>query len=393
MRIPLPSAAALALAFVLSACDSKNILEGERSPVFAAPAAPALAGKPLEVKVSGSPIKFERAYRADIGRSPDSRAFQWPAIAAGGRIFSLDGVLEASAFDADTGKRLWRSRWVSDREPIWFGDIAYGDGAVFVIASGGHIAKFSAASGERLKDSKLPMRLKSGAVFCGGRVFFAGDENELYAIDAATLEPAFTHRALSEPFQFVNAARPLCADNKVFAAFSNGELHAIDAGTGKVLWLASVSGTRSLGSFADVVAPPVAAGKAVVAKSFYGPMRAFDISTGRELWKRPSDGAAAPLYSDGVLFDVSGREFCALSAATGATFYCVGLEGRRTYFSPLMAGGELLLSRDDGYVEVRSPNDGSLIRKVDAKRSITADPFMYGGMLFLQRRYSISAFR
>jgi|GEM_PF-4205397 len=392
MRTPLVLAA-VALAFALSACDSKNIPAGERSPVFAAPAAPVLVGKPLKVKASGSPIKFERVYRADIGSSPDSRAFQWPAIAANGKIFSLDGVLVASGFDVDTGLRLWRSKRVGDGDSIWFGDIAYGDGAVFAVDSGGHIAKFSAASGERLKDAKLPVRLKSGAAFCAGRVFFAGDENELYAIDATTLEPAFTHRALSEPFQFVNAARPLCEGGKVFAAFSNGELHAIDAKTGKVLWLASVSGTRSFDSFADVVARPVAAGKAVVAKSFYGPMRAFDISTGKELWKRPAGGAAAPLYFDGVLFDVSGREFCALSAATGATFYCVGLEGKRIYFSPLMAGGELLLARDDGYVEVRSPDDGSLIRKVDVESSITTDPFIYDALLFLQRKYSISAFR
>jgi outer membrane protein assembly factor BamB len=387
-RLPL-----LAAVLALAACSGKPVLEGERSPVFAAPAAPAKSGKPLKIEPSGEPLAFHRAYVADIGASPDSRVFQWPAGAAEGKVFAIDGTLRVSAFDATSGERLWRSTWITDGTPIWFGDVAYGDDALFAISSDGYFARFSGIDGTKRKEAKLPMRLKSGAVFCEGRVFFSGEDNELYGIDAATLEITFTHRALSEPFQLMGGARPLCAGGKVFAPFSNGELHAIDAKSGKVLWLASVSGARALGLFADIVAPPVAAGKAVVAKSFYGPMRALDMASGKELWSRPSDGAAAPLYIGNVLFDVAGTQLCALDAATGASFYCTGLAGRRTYFSPIMAGGELLLARDDGAIEVRSPGDGSLIRTVDAARGITSDPFVYDGMLFLQRKYSLYAFR
>jgi outer membrane protein assembly factor BamB len=387
----LPLFAALALA--LAACGGKAPLEGERSPVFAVPPAPATATKPLEVKTVGEPLSLKRAYAADIGISPDRRAFQWPAVAADGKVFALDGSLRVSAFDAATGKRLWRSAWVRDRAPIWFGDIAYGDGAVLAVTSDGHLARFSAATGEKQKEVKLPLRLKSGMIFCEGRVFFAGDENEFFGVDAATLEVAVTHRALSEPFQFMNGARPLCAPGRVFAPFSNGELHALDTKTGRVVWMASIAGARAIGSFADIIAPPIVAGTAVVAKSFYGPMRALSITDGKELWNRPSDGMAAPLYAGGVLFDVAGTTLCALDSATGASFYCVSLEGRRTYFSPQKTGGQLLLARDDGVVEVRRPEDGSLIRTANLARGVTANPFVYDGKLFLQRRFSLLAFR
>jgi outer membrane protein assembly factor BamB len=320
----------------------------------------------------------------DIGAVPSGRVTPWPAAISAGRIFAMDGDLRISAFDTASGRRLWRAKALSDDALAAFGDVAEGGGAAFGISSDGALVRLDPETGAAAYAKKFPAALKSGLSYCAGRLAFSGDENELYIIDAATGNPVTVHRALNEPFQLSSGPRPVCAGDKIIAAFSNGEVHAVSAKDGKMAWMASVSSGLKSGGLSDVASLSFLVGGKVMAKSYSGDMKVLDPSDGKTIWSGTSGGRAAPASAAKTVFDLSESELRALDAKTGAAIWTVRIGGSGRAFSPVIVGPELLVPFADGRITAYSPADGSVLREVEPMRKITADPVVSDGRLVLQ---------
>jgi len=128
-----------------------------------------------------------------------------------------------------------------------------------------------------------------------GTIYFTGSEAKAYAVDARTGEIKWTydpqvwkHNPDKMHFSF-GANRGMAYENgKVFAAGLDGRLFALDAKTGKELWVADSIPAGMLN--VSTGAPRVMNGKVIIGNGgadfgSRGFVTAFDANTGKQLWR------------------------------------------------------------------------------------------------------------
>jgi alcohol dehydrogenase (cytochrome c) len=115
----------------------------------------------------------------------------------------------------------------------------------------------------------------------------------VYALDAKTgvqrwkYEPDIPDDVLQYACCDVNSRGVTYAEGKIFVGLLSGKLAALDAGTGKELWVANVV-DYTLGSV--ITSPPIVVHNKVITGfgggeyGTRGSLRAYDINTGKEVW-------------------------------------------------------------------------------------------------------------
>lgn len=193
-----------------------------------------------------------------------------------------DGVVLGSAQwmalygnDSSTGKMLWslsdsgmRYRAAS---PAIYGHFAY-------VISGRSFFILDAKSGKIVVRKELPYNLEatSTPVVSGGYIIFGTADSGLVALDAETLEekwhfhtgPALLYTApYTRPFCRTVETSPLVAGDKVYAAASDGILYEIDLKSGLQTWSYDIG--------APLFSTPAISGNMLVLADYGGSIYAF----------------------------------------------------------------------------------------------------------------------
>lgn len=156
----------------------------------------------------------------------------------------------------------------------------------------------------------------AGPVASGGKVIFfhrLGDQEVVECLDAQTGKELWKHpfaTSYTDNFGFDNGPRatPCIADGRIFVFGANGNLHALDFATGKLLW--SMDAREDFGAdkgFFGFACSPLVEGKALLVnvggKNGAG-IVAFDTATGKVLWKAHDEEAS---YSSPITATIAGQ--------------------------------------------------------------------------------------
>jgi outer membrane protein assembly factor BamB len=186
----------------------------------------------------------------------------------------------------------------------------------------------------------------------GGIAYVANKYGDVRAVrlsDRKILWERVTDRRLSGPPKFVTS--PVYHRGRLFLAFLDGDLLALDAATGKPDW------KRNL--HAHLESSPLVIGGTLYLGNDKTDLVAIRAADGGTLWRFNSPGAikASPSYHRGRIFvaDYEGAMFC-VDAATGKPIWRTNTtavppfgEGG-FYSSPAVAFGHVYAARDDGTV-------------------------------------------
>ena len=144
---------------------------------------------------------------------------------------------------------------------------------------------------------------------------------------------------------------PVYRQGKVFFAYLDGDLVAVDAASGKQVW------KRNL--HAHLESSPMAVGGTLYLGDDKHEVLALRASDGKEIWRFGAPGAikASPSYHDGRLYvaDYEGGVYC-LDAGSGEPIWRTNTTrvapfGRGGFFSsPAIGFGQVYAGRDDGTV-------------------------------------------
>lgn len=138
------------------------------------------------------------------------------------------------------------------------------------------------------------------------------DDEVLVALDPATGKEVWTAKYATkyrDDFGFDNGPRatPCVHDGKVFTLGANGNLHAFDLATGKVLWARDVRDEykAAKGFFGVACSPLVVGGSLVLNVGGKGAgVVALEPATGKEKWKATDDAAS---YSSPTAAEIDGK--------------------------------------------------------------------------------------
>ena len=270
----------------------------------------------------------------------DARALvEFPPVIAYGRLYFANIAGQMRALNAKTGKLVWRK----DMGYKTAASPAVGDGVVYMPLmsktgtdpgpSTGAVVAFDADTGREI------WRFETGAVessplLLDGVLYFGTFDHRLYALDAKTKKVLWS-------FSTGDAVKggPAYWNGTIFTGSYDGKVYAVDARTGKQLWSSSSRGGL-LGGGNFYATPAVAYGRVFIGNTD-GRVYAYGAKTGHLLWAKKTGGyvySSAAIADRTVYVGSYDKHLYALDAATGDVKWSFDAKGEVSGAPTVMDG-------------------------------------------------------
>lgn len=362
-----------------------------------------------------APLEMKTLWRVDVGSAEPRRArLTSPPIVVDNRVFVLDAEANVTAYDTESGDRLWRAELApdikerfrlrdfllmrgTDPAQIGFGGgVAFESGRVFVTSGFGFVAALNAETGEELWRVETDAPVRTPPTAYRGKVYLSTNTNEFLAINQETGAREWAFQSFEESARFLSSASPAAAGDLVVAPFSSGELVAFIADNGRSVWdmtLSRESRLTALSSLNDIAGSPVIDRGLVYVVSHGGRFSAVDIRTGQAVWEMPVASLQMPWVAGDFIYVVTieGELIC-VTRNDGGIVWLSQLrqyknekkkKGRISWAGPVYAGDSLILVSTDNRLVRVSPETGEILetKKIDGG-SVVA-PVVAGEKVFI----------
>ena len=339
-------------------------------------------------------VSWRAKYGAGSARSPHITA---PPIAAGGRIYVMDGAAKVTAYDAASGRQVWsvdaalRTR---RNHEAWGGGLAYDNGRVFVSSGYRFVAALDAASGKKIWETRTDAPVHAAPTVAGGRVFVESVDDDLLTFDEGTGATGWTYQALVEPARILEATSPAITGDEVVASFGSGELVALQTSNGNGLWTAVLSKSNrnsALSEIRDIPGRPVVYKGDVFAVSHSGLFAAIDLRTGETRWTLPVTSISTPWPVGDVVFvtDTSGEVIC-VARESGQVYWVANLnkgivkpKDRADWSGPMIASNRLIVVSSKGEAVAMDPKTGVIQKRLKIGDDALMNPIAAGPNLYV----------
>ncbi|MGE0745370.1 MAG: PQQ-binding-like beta-propeller repeat protein [Rhodospirillales bacterium] len=334
--------------------------------------------------------RLERVWDVGVGRggSSDSQLLAQPVI-ADGRVYTLDVRAEARAFDAATGREIWRRGLAprEDDEGILGGGIAFSRGRLVASTGFGAVVALDAATGEEVWRRSVSGPMRAGPTIYGDRVFVVTIANQVHALSMDDGRVLWSSAGIGETAGLLGGAAPAADADVVIAPFSSGEMTALRMENGRTIWTESLTAVRAtdpVSALSHIRGHPVIDRGRVIAVSHSGRMVAVDLRTGNRIWEQAIGGTYMPWVAGDYIFVVSNNgELACVSRLDGRVRWVQPMqryeneERKRdpiTWAGPVLVGDRLIVAGSNGEVWSYSPYTGEALGRIRLSGPIYLQP-------------------
>jgi outer membrane protein assembly factor BamB len=298
-------------------------------------------------------------------------------------VFTVDAETLVSAFNAQTGKRIWSVNPTPDNEDDGHisGGLGFEGGRVFVTTGFAEVIALDAKSGKILWRRSLDGPMRAAPTARGGRVFVITLDNKLYALNAQTGETLWTYTGTPEVATLLGEASPAVDNGVVVAPFSSGDLVALRVESGRVLWtdsLTSVRRTDTISALSQIRGRPIIDRGRVYAIGHSDTMVAVDLRNGRRIWDKAIGGIESPWIA-------GDWDLLCLSRNTGRVFWVRSLpryqdeEAKKDpiiWTGPILASDRLIVAGSQGEALAVSPYTGKILGRQELPDGVSVAPIV-----------------
>jgi len=260
--------------------------------------------------------KLKRNWRINLGdKIGRGDAVLSPAL-FGDDIYvaSIKGKIDKIV--ASTGERVWRAKL--DKESITAG-VGVGSGLVLVGTGNGAVHALRQSDGSLAWKAQLDSEILASPVVGGDVVVARSGDGKVYGLNTFDGSVLWTISRQLPRLTLRGESRPVVTQGVVFTGFSDGNMAALEAKTGRALWDFPISfarGTNEIDRLADVDTDPLLVGDYLYVTSYREVTHALNIQTQRIDWSAEVSSFnsmaydAANLYisdSNGVIHQLDRR--------------------------------------------------------------------------------------
>lgn len=345
------------------------------------------------------PSSLKEVWHINIGRGGDqgSRVVT-PPVVVQGKVIALDNMVRLSAYDAKTGKGLWRTNLavsIEDPETGFGGGAAYDDGKLFVSTGFGDVFAINPADGAILWRAKTGDPFRSPPTAADGRVYVNSVENSLYALDQKDGAVLWNYHAIAEGAHILSSTTPAASGDVVVAPFTSGELTAFLASNGRQTWTDSLTRTgrqSSITTLNDIAGAPVIDGGWVFAVGHAGRMVAIDLRSGQRVWSTEIASTQTPwVAGDFVYVVTSDAEVLCIYRRDGGIKWLTPLKafsdsGNKkpiVWSGPILVGGKLILVSSKHRGQIIDAITGKALSDFRIDDQVFGPPVAAGGMIYM----------
>lgn len=342
---------------------------------------------------------LQTVWRRDIGdgSSSDTRLLSRPVVAEG-RIFTLDAESHVAAFEADTGKPLWRLDLTPELEDSGAlgGGLGLSGGRLFATTGYGEIFALEPASGAVVWKRELGTPIRVAPAVAEGRVFVISYDNRMTALAADDGRELWTHEGIAEDAGLIGGAMAAVEGGIVVVPYSSGQLFGLRVENGRVVWqdqLVRIARFTPLATLSEIRGSPVIDRGLVYAISHSGRMVAIDLRSGDRVWERDIEGVETPWVAGDFIFMVTTQaEVICLSRRDGRIRWVTQLqrfedeedrEDPIQWVGPILGSDRLVLLSSHRRAVALSPYTGQVLGEIELSDAALVAPVVADGTLFI----------
>ena len=354
----------------------------------------------------------KRIWSTSIGAG-DSRKQRITAepVVAGGLIYTLDSGATVTAVTPQ-GQVAWSTNLIPPSEKdnqATGGGLAYSDGVLYVSSGFGRLTALDAKTGAQRWQKRLNATGSGAPLVSGGLLYLVAGDETGWAVNTKDGRIAWQIEGTPSVGNVLGAPAPVLASEFAVFAFGSGDIAATFRKGGIRRWNASVAGGRrgrAVAQVVDVTGGPMVVGDSIYIGNHSGRTVSFDANSGERNWTA-AEGAVDTVWVAGnSVFLISDRnQLVRLNAADGSIVWAQDLPGfvkdkpgRRgaiyAHYGPVLAGGRIVVSSNDGFLRFFNPVDGTLVYQVEVPGGATTTPVVAGQTLYVvSTKGDLHAFR
>ena len=361
-------AATLTLALALVACDKDKDIE-----------------PPAKLVDFDAKLAIERVWSASLGGKDRALRLALAPVAADGRVYAAGGQGQVAAFDARSGRSLWRT----ELKVGLSGGPGAGAGLVVVGSSDGQLFALEAASGARRWATRLSGEVLTAPVIAAQAVIVRTVDGRVRALAPDTGKEIWSNEQPVPRLTLRGTSRPVIAGDAVVCGFDNGKVAAYGVATGDTLWEAAVSpphGRTELERLVDIDGALQVSGHDVFVAGFQGRVAMLALDSGQVWWAREASSYRGLALAGDTIFIVSAdSKVLALRRRDGTPLWQQDRLARRGLTAPVVDGDAIVVADFEGHVHWLDQASGALVgRSTTSKGRVTNAPIAVDGLVYLQ---------
>jgi len=358
---------------VASGCGSAKWFRAEKDP-----------RPPTELTGLAPEVGVVTLWSAKVGRGTDKRRLDLIPALAGGRLYVADAGGRVVAMDPASGRVLWQRE---TRLPF-SGGPELAPRILVLGSSDGDLVALSRDDGTALWNARLGSEVLSVPRIVGDRVLVHTLDDSIYAFDLASGERLWQYAYPAPTLTLRGSSSPTVVGDAVVVGVSGGRLVSLELATGLPLWETTVTpprGRSELARVADIDADPVAVGGNLYVATYNGDLAAVDAASGSVLWRRQLSAHEALAADEGTLYVTDSDDLVwAATLDDGAGLWKQEALKYRRLTAPALLGKLVAVGDLAGYVHFLDRRDGRLVARVRVtKAPISARPLAADGRLYV----------
>lgn len=328
--------------------------------------------------------KLTRHWKANVGdKIGRGDAVLSPAL-FGDDIYvaSIKGRVEKIV--ASTGERVWRAK--IEKDNITAG-VGVGSGLVLVGTGNGTIHAFKQSDGSTSWTAQLDSEILASPVVGSDVVVARSGDGKVYGLDTFDGTVLWTISRQLPRLTLRGESRPVVTQGVVFTGFSDGNMAALEAKTGRALWDFPISfarGTNEIDRLADVDTDPLLVGEYLYVTSYRQVTHALNIQSQRIDWSAEVSSFNAMAFDAANLY-ISDRNGVVHQIDRRSGEIQWSQDGLRLFSTsaPASVGAYVVVSDGDGSLYVLRKSDGALIGKHGlGAKTIVGQPVVDDGRIY-----------
>lgn len=321
---------------------------------------------PAELTPLESPFPVRTLWTRDSGAGSHQRFLnRMQPLLMAGRIYTVDTAGQVQAFEAATGRRLWRQDTGLATLTGPSGDA----GRLVVTSREGEVALFALA-GKGLEERwrvRLSSEIRSPARIDGDQLAVRSVDGKVHLLDADSGRVIWAVSRRVPPLSLTGTSSPLLTPERVISGFDNGKLVAFNRKDGSVDWeltLSVPSGRSEIERLVDLDGQFVLRDGVIYVSAYQGDLSAVVEATGQVLWTRSFSSYQAIAIDDEALYLVDDNSHLwSIDRRSGSAFWKQDALDARKLTAPARVGDFLVVGDLDGYVHWIDTSDGRIIAR------------------------------
>jgi outer membrane protein assembly factor BamB len=319
--------------------------------------------KPKKPKVENS-TSVKRNWKINLGKNVKTGDAILSPVLYGGSVYAASPSGQVYKVSAIDGKTQWKAKL--NKELVSAG-VGVGNGLVLVGTNQGKVLALGQADGAVSWESVLDSEILASPVIDGNVVVARTGDGKVYGLSAYDGSRKWTISRQLPKLTLRGESRPVLTQGVVFTGFSDGNLAALEAETGRALWdfpITFARGTNDIDRLSDVDTNPLLVGDFLYISSYQEVTHALDIKQQKIAWSAEVSSFHSLAYDAAFLYITDKQGVVhQLDRSNGQKIWS---QDALQYFSvsaPISVGPYVLVSEGKGDLYVIRKSDGSLVGK------------------------------